>query len=739
MTIHFAMSASQKADLLQLLRQQQTRHSSQFHQWLTPEQYADRFGMNSKDIEKVTLWLESAGFSNVQAARGRTFITFSGTAAQAQNAFHTTIHNYTQNGVSHYANATEPEFPKALNGMVESIRGLQDFKPKPHLRSHLTSSATGNHFLVPDDWATIYDLKPLYSGGYNGSGRSIVVVGQTDVILSDIETFQIAIGQPVKDPQVILTGVDPGVQAASGDLGESDLDLEWTTGIAPGASVIFVTSTDVLTSESYAVDNNVADVLSITYGECEADTGATEMASLNSLFQQASAQGMSVVAAAGDQGAADCDDPSASYASQGLAVDVPGSSPYVTSMGGTEFTEGSTSGGTQYWSATDDSSSGSALSYIPETAWNDTATDGTLTATGGGASKLNSKPSWQTGTGVPNDGARDVPDLAVTASADHDGYLTCSNGSCVVGLRGANPVGGCAAEGYTTPCGTYTVSGGTSAATPSFAGFVAILDQKVGGRQGLLNPNIYTLASVSSTGFHDITTGNNIVPCRGGTPNCSSTLATVTGTLGYSAGAGYDQASGWGSIDANVLAGQWNDDFGVSSNPTSLTVSPGSSGTATITVTPVGAFAGAVTFSCALSSSITNTTCSVPGTVNGSGTVTLTVTASSSAKNMPWWRPNVPVSGPTDRGLLFGLAGLLLALGVYLVTKQRKMQMVGIAFSVLLVVGLCSCGGSSSTSTSTLSGSGSTTTTSSAETGTVTVTATSGSLVNNITIALTIT
>ena len=401
MAIHFSMTASQKADLLNLLQLQQTRHSTQFHKWLTPEQFAARFGVNAKDIGKVTAWLESNGFSNVQAARSRTFVTFNGTAAQAQAAFGTSIHRYILNGESHIANASAPELPAALQGIVESVRGLHDFHPKPQLvrvRPHFTSSISGSHYLVPDDFATIYDLQPLYSSGITGSGVTIVVPGQTDIITTDITAFQTAAGLPAKAPTVVLTGKDPGTQINSGDLGESDLDIEWAGAIAKGANITFVTSTDFFTSVTYAIDNNLGDVLPMTYGACESGTGSAEINSINALLQQANAQGMTLIGASGDDGAADCDGSSSpstvtQYATQGLAVDFPASSPYVTGVGGSEFNEGT---GT-YWNTTNNSYGGSAISYIPEIAWNDTNSTNGLAASGGGASISFTKPSWQTG------------------------------------------------------------------------------------------------------------------------------------------------------------------------------------------------------------------------------------------------------------------------------------------------------------------------------------------------------
>ncbi|HEX3682042.1 MAG TPA: tectonin domain-containing protein [Bryobacteraceae bacterium] len=550
-TLHLAMTAAQKTELLQLLADQQTHGSARWHQWLTPEQYADRFGVDPADIQKIVTWLQDQGFSNVEVARSRTWVSFSGTAAQAGSAFQTSIHRYLVNGQTHYANATAPMLPKGLDGMVESIRGLHDFHPQPRgvkarsaLQAHFTSSISGNHFLVPDDWATIYDVKPLYANGIDGTGVKIAIPGQSDIVLSDIEAFRTAAGLPKNDPQVILSGSDPGTN--SGDESESDLDIEWAGGIAKNATVIFVNSTDAFGSATYAVDNNVAPVLSITYGNCEQDLGTAEIDTLTSLFQQANAEGITVLAASGDQGAADCENSNAAVATQGLAVDVPAAIPYVTGLGGTELNEGS---GT-YWSSTNNANSGSALSYIPEIAWNDTSEDGQLSATGGGKSTFFTKPAWQTGSGIPYDGARDVPDLAFAASPDHDGFLICSAGSCVNGFRMTNE--------------DLNVIGGTSAAAPSFAAVIALLNQQTGDRQGNINPALYALASVSTDAFHDVTSGSNIVPCQQGSSNCAG------GTMGYSAGKGYDLVTGWGSVNAYNLLREWS-----TFTPAALTEMPG--------------------------------------------------------------------------------------------------------------------------------------------------------------------
>jgi hypothetical protein len=534
MAIHFAMTSQQREDLDQLLRQQQARDSAQFHKFLTPEEYGARFGPNAEDVARVSAWLQSQGFSEIQVARSLAFISFAGTAAQAQTAFHTAIHRYRFSGETHYANASDPLLPAALEGMVESVRGLHDFRMKPHsirkLRPQFTSSISGNHFLTPDDFATIYNLQPLYQSGLDGAGVKIAVVGQSNIQLSDIRAFRTAAGLPPNDPTIVLAGTDPGIRTSSGDEGESDLDIEWAGAIARNATIVFVTATDVDTSITYAIDNNVAPILTISYGLCESALSADESSTEAMQYQQATAQGMTLIVAAGDSGAAGCD--TSSPARRGLSVDAPASFPSVTGIGGTALQEGS---GT-YWNTGNNSYGGSVLSYIPEVVWNDSSTANGLSASGGGASRYNAKPAWQTGTGVPGDGMRDVPDLAFVASPNHDGLLVCSEGHCVNGFRNTDT--------------TLDVVGGTSAGAPSFAGIVALLVQALGA-QGNINPNLYAIAARSTDVFHDITSGNNIVSCRVGTANCTA------GTMGYSADAGYDQTTGLGSVDAYHLISEW--------------------------------------------------------------------------------------------------------------------------------------------------------------------------------------
>ncbi|MBV9503227.1 MAG: S8/S53 family peptidase [Acidobacteriaceae bacterium] len=726
-TIHLAMTTAQKADLDRLLQAQQTRGSREYHKWLTPEQYASRFGVSESDIQKITLWLENLGFTNIEASRSRNAISFSGTAAQVQAAFQTPIHQYEANGEQHYANAKDPVLPKPLSGVIEGIRGLSDFHPKPRvirsrasIEPHFTSSISGNHFLVPDDFATIYNIQPLYGSGIDGAGQKIAVAGQSDIALKDIQAFRSAAGLPPHDPQVILDGTDPGTN--SGDESEADLDIEWAGGVARNATIVYVNSKDAFTSATYAVTNNVASILVLTYGNCESAIGGAELNTLNTIFKQANAQGMTVLAASGDDGAADCEEstgPSSqgvSTASHGLAVDFPASSPYVTGVGGTELNDCTGN----YWNSSNNSYSGSVLSYIPEVGWNDSSTPafpcgsaaGVLSASGGGKSSFESKPSWQRGTGVPSDGFRDVPDLAFAASPQHDGYLVCSGGSCVNGFRNTDT--------------TLNVIGGTSATVPSFAGIVALLNQKMGGSQGNVNQTLYNLASFSTNAFHDITSGNNQVPCKTGSPDCPASLV-----MGYTAGAGYDQVTGLGSVDAYNLINEWASDFQVAVNPTGVTLSAGGSGTAAVQVTPMNNFAGTVSFSCTVPTTLANVTCSVPGTVSSSGTATVTVTAAATAALRHFRGANPWSAAGPQASLLFGGVALITIILILFLDGKRRLQSAGLGFAVLCLAVAVGCGDGSSSSTAE-------SVQPVPETGTITITATAGVLSHTTTLSVTV-
>jgi subtilase family serine protease len=537
----FTRTAEQDAALNTLLQEQQDPSSPNYHAWLTPEEFADRFGLDPTDVDTVVSWLQSQGFTIDEVARSRSWVTFSGTAGQVNTALHTQLHEYAVNGQRNYAAALEPSVPAAIRNVVSGFGSLHNFRMKPRVKSlkaNFTSNITGNHFLVPTDVATIYDAGTLYNNGINGTGQKIAVMGQTNILLSDIATFQSNSGLPNNPPTVILVpgSGNPGI--SSNDLPEADLDLEWSSAIAPKASIIYVNSGNgAFDSLQYAVDQNLAPVISISYGDCEPNFSTSDFNFFTALGKQANAQGITIVAPSGDAGAADCDGdfPGRMVAELGLAVDVPASLPYATGVGGTTLFDVR---GT-YWSPSNNAQNGSALSYIPEVPWNDTlifATQG-LVAGGGGRSANFAKPSWQTGPGVAKDGTRDVPDISFPASS-YDGYLICSGGSCVSGFRASDST-------------LFAVSG-TSVGAPIFAGVVALLNQRMGTPQGNVNAGLYTLAESSPTAFHDITSGGNWMPCLARSPNCSS-----GGLLGYSAGKGYDMVTGLGSIDIFKVVNSW--------------------------------------------------------------------------------------------------------------------------------------------------------------------------------------
>jgi subtilase family serine protease len=473
-----------------------------------------------------------------------------------RESFNLRIHEYFVNGETHYAAANEPSVPAEFADRVLGFRALHNFRAKSHLlKPKFTDITSGLHALAPDDFATIYNVHAAYNSGVTGAGQKIAIMGQTDIQLQDIRAFRAAGGLPASDPQVILVpgSTDPGISA--GDVDEASLDIEWAGAIAKDATIVYVNSNDVLaTSLPYAVAQNLAPVISVSYGDCEANWTVADRNTLTAVAQQANAQGITLSAAAGDAGAADCDGdfPTRLVARLGLSIDLPGALPYFTAVGGTEFSEpGSVwspdhnfggfpgKGNPIYWTTSNNGTNGSALSYIPEVAWNDTLFDGVLSSTGGGRSTLFPKPSWQVAPGVPNDSARDVPDVSFNASVDIDPYLLCSQGSCVNGFRASD--------------NSLNVVGGTSVGAPSFAGVVALINQATNSRQGNVNPALYGIAATTPTVFHDVLQSGNQVPCRASSPDCPS-----SGFLGYTATPGYDLTTGLGSINVFQLLQVWS-------------------------------------------------------------------------------------------------------------------------------------------------------------------------------------
>jgi subtilase family serine protease len=236
MQVIFQPSAAQQADLDQLLIDQQNPSAAAYRRWLTPEQFGDRFGLSASDQSKIVAWLASEGFTIDETARGRNWVAFSGTAAQVSKSLHTEIHKLNVNGKAHYANMTAPSVPEAIAVVVGGIIGLHDFHPQSGAKFNpqYTSSA-GTHSLAPEDFATIYDIGPLYTGGIDGTGVNIAIVGQSDILLSDMRAFRTRYGLPAKDPvQMLYGGGDPGFNDAQV---EANLDLQWSGAVAPNATI----------------------------------------------------------------------------------------------------------------------------------------------------------------------------------------------------------------------------------------------------------------------------------------------------------------------------------------------------------------------------------------------------------------------------------------------------------------------------------------------------------------------
>jgi len=614
-------STDQEAALRQFMDEQQMKDSPNFHKWLTPEQFGKQFGPADADIQAITNWLTRQGFHDLKVAAGRTVIEFSGNVGQVRNVFHTEIHRFNVNGESRQANTIDPQIPAALSPVVAGIVSLHNFprKSMKHLAGAFTRAADGRilpqfttkggHFVVgPADFAKIYNIPSTL----DGTGVHIGIVGDSNINPQDVTDFRNLFGLPANPPNIILNGPDPGV---GGSEGEADLDVQVSGMVAPKATIDFVISEDTLTaagidlSAVYIVDNNTDDVMSESFGLCEAGLTAAGNAFFNALWEQAAAQGITVMVAAGDPGSAGCDDfNNESVATSGLAVSGIASTPFNVAVGGTDFDD--VGNQSAFWAANTSASNQppmreSALGYIHEVPWNDscaaTATSTTLNtacvnptpssllnivAGSGGPSSVYAKPAWQSGI-IPNgiaagDNHRYTPDVSLFASDGPQSlsfYLLCQ--ADFPFPPGSAP--SCAPDSG----GNFAFlgSGGTSASSPAFAGIMALINQSQAGRQGNANPVLYRIAATagqscnssteglsgSTCAFNDVTKGNNSVPCAanspaGTSPNCSSTTAGTNGVLvspasptipAWTTAAGYDLATGLGSVNVANLATQW--------------------------------------------------------------------------------------------------------------------------------------------------------------------------------------
>ena len=635
-------SSIQQAGLDKLTNAQQNPASPQYHKWLTPEQFGAQFGVAPKDIQTISQWLEGYGFEVEPQMAGHSLIIFSGTNAQLKAAFHTEMHNYKIKSGTYYANANDPQIPAAIAPVVVGFASLNNFPLKPlHSRPQMVQRAKngwklagGNtatqpeftttdqgtllHLLAPYDLATIYNILPLWNAGIDGTGETIAIVSQSDINPADVDSFRATFGLPAKKLNIIHYGPDPGLVKTDDDEGEADLDVEWSGAVAKNATIDLVVSANTATSggitgaAAYILNNNLASIMSVSYGACELRIGNAGNQYFNQLWEQAAAQGITVMVATGDSGSDVCDD-GGSFSETGLSVSGFSSTPYNVAVGGTDL-YGTFADPSKYWNATNDPTTlASAKSYLPEAAWNNSCanpqilaalqangadtTDTTnealcndsawqsdylnviggsggasncATSTGTTASSCVSgypKPAWQSGIpGIPSDGVRDVPDVALMAGNGLWGsfYVYCESDA--------------AANGVCEPNTSLEGAGGTSFAAPIFAGMMALVQQKTASQLGNVNYVLYKLGNTQYSGigaasctsdnavtgnscvFYDVTDSNDSVPCFEGTTDCTLAVAADEfGVLpGFNAGPGYDLVTGLGSVNAYNLVENWS-------------------------------------------------------------------------------------------------------------------------------------------------------------------------------------
>ena len=557
-TLVLARSAQKEQAFDALLAEQQDPGSPLFHRWLTPAEIGDQFGLSQQDIDTLSGWLESQGLKVSWVSPSRIFIGIAGTSGDLARAFQTDFMYYNVDGEQLFAAASEPVVPRALAPAIKAIRGLTSPVERPQHRAHAEpmsspqyTSSSGAHYVAPSDFAKIYDLP----SNLTGSGFTIGIVGEAKIDPADITNFNSLLSTSISQPTVIIPtaygGIDPGAPATSAGSfppaqAEATVDVERAGSVAQGAKLLLVVSSQagggIDPAAQYLVNKTPlpAQVIDISWGACESQS-VTNVSYWDTLFKQAAGEGISVFVSSGDSGAAGCDTHNASPPASPLAIspNVICSSTYATCVGGTEFNDTNSS---KYWGS-NGTGRGSALSYISEGAWNEPGSNSQtqIAGTGGGVSKVIATPTWQTGTGVPAARTgRYTPDISFTA-ANHDGYFGCfiaGGGNCVNALE---------------------VFSGTSASAPDMAGIAALLDQQKGAAQGNLNPALYAMAASTPTAFHDVTVATSgVTSCALSMPSlCNNSdpgpSGLSGGEAGYMVGAGFDLATGWGSLDASVF------------------------------------------------------------------------------------------------------------------------------------------------------------------------------------------
>jgi len=612
MMLQLRRSPEQEQALQQFINDIHDHTSPLFHHWITAAEFGQRYGVAPADVARVTDWLESQGFKVNLVHPNQMVIDFTGSAGQIRQAFHTEIHHLLVNGQAHIANMSDPQIPAALASTVSGVVSLNDFRPHSKPRRHANYTVgSGEYLVVPADLWTIYNFNPAFARGFSGQGQTIVVIEDTDLYTTqDWSDYRSAFGLASAYPLGSLTQVHPPPTSNCTDPGdvvgpdeEAALDVEMATAGAPSAAIELASCSDTETTPGFfiALQNLINGgtppaIVSSSQGASESVIGAAFNASVNSLFQQAVTEGVSVFVSSSDASAASSDQYYGDeyfVAQYGITVSGFTSTPYNVSVGGTDFADSYEGTNATYWSATNAANYGSALSYIPEIPWNDScasvlrsdyygfsstygsngfcnSAEGSnfITIAGGsggpsgcatGAPDIPGlvsgtcagypKPSWQSGLiGNPSDGVRDIPDVSLFASDGSWGhaYTICFSDP-------SN--GGASCSG--TP-DTWTFVGGTSAAAPVWAAIQSLINQASGSRWGNPNPEYYSRAATeygaggstscnsalgntvaSNCIFYDVTQGDNDVPCYG--VNCY----LPSGTYGVLSTAGQALNSIW--------------------------------------------------------------------------------------------------------------------------------------------------------------------------------------------------
>jgi subtilase family serine protease len=598
-TVGLKRQPAMQAAFDRLVHEQTQKGSAHYHDWLAASDLR-RFGPAQADIDRVVAWLQSHNLTVNGVSPSGMSIDVGGRAGDFAAAFHTALHNVALKGEAHIANIADPAIPAALTPVVHGVT-LSNFFPKPDVipsRPLFTVPATGNYpqfeAVVPADFATIYNLNPLFNGtayGYpiTGAGVTIAVVEQTDIRPNDIAKFRGFFG--LSGYKGTLTVAHPGNcgdPGYTGDEGEAALDGEWSGAAAPDADVIEAscpgseTTFGVETTLQNLVElaSTPATIYSISYGGSEAGNGLTFLTGWANLIEEGASEGISIMVSSGDSGSG-ADE---SVNVNGLAVNGLASNEYDTAVGGTDFYDTALGEVAQYWSAHNSGSGrASVKSYVPEIPWdnscanaiiakveggtgglaycNETPTGGIQNGVGGGGGQsiYYAKPDWQLTSilGVPNDGVRDLPDVSLFAANGiwNHFYLYCMSDA----NEGGAPCKYTGVSSSGVPNALYNAAGGTSFAAPAFAGVMAVISSGNNDRRlGNVAPRLYQLAATQygntitvsrcnatlgkaispACVFNDVTAGDNAEPCVKGTPNCyvNKTATMGIGVLSASTG-----------------------------------------------------------------------------------------------------------------------------------------------------------------------------------------------------------